>query len=359
MTWFRYMMETPDDGAGGGGEAVTDPPAEDPGYVSIFDRPDAWDTPEGEPPADEEEGPPAGAPGAAPPADPTPAAAVQPEGWSDEDWAGFQKQFPNGTPADLWKHYSALRTRFSQGEHLQPQPAADPEPEAAPPGFTHPDYSILGEIPVDGLTKPEIAALEGLMAEDPRAAAFWSLKNSEKLTQDEFDAIQNNWAANDPSAYRRFWAENDARLERERQEAEYGPRMEVVDEQRQREGIAQAEAAVPDITAHKDAFRDWLRERPEIDAHLATITDPEGVKNAVMTAFYQFYGPYRMGMDATEAAEAAERERVAAEEAAAAEAAGVAAQRRGRTAKPGAAAPPAGGEASPEDIREAIRAARH
>lgn len=355
MSWFRYYCEAPEE-SGGGGEVAEAVEEEAPARVSAFEKPDLWDAPPGEePPADEGEGPPAGAPGAAPLAEDTLVAAVQPEGWADEDWAAFQKKYPGGSAGDLWKHYSALQSEFSRVKNGVGTP--EPEPEAAPPGFTHPDYSILGEIPVDGLTAPERAAVEGLMAEDPKAAAYWSLKNSHKLTEPEFDAIQNNWAASDPQGYRRFWEENAQRLERERQEEEFGPRMEVVDIQRQREGIAQAEAAVPEITAHRDAFKEWLASRPEIDEHLATITEPEAVKNAVMTAFYQFYGPYRMQMDATQAAEAEAAEAKAAEEAEQAAAEAERQNKRARTATRTAPSAPDGNVASEDDIKAAIRGA--
>lgn len=346
--WFRICMEAPEEsGVGGEGEA---PPAEaPPAHVSAFENPDLWDAPPGdEPPA--EEPPPAETP---PPAE-APAAA-QPDGWSAEDWGAFQKKYPGGSPADLWKHYSNLQSEYSRVKNgVPPQAPAEEEPAAAPPGFTHPDYSILGPIPSDGLSVPEANALSALMAEDPKAAAYWALANSHKLTEPEFDAVQNGWAASDPQGYRRFWAENDARIERERQETELGPRLATVDEAMQREGAAMAQAAIPEITAHLEAFKGWLEARPELDEHLATLTQPDQVKNALITSFYQFYGPYRMEMDATEAAAAAERERIAAEEATAAEEAAKTAQSKARTATRGAPAAPSGGEASADDIRSAI-----
>jgi hypothetical protein len=348
--WFRYALETPDDGAGGGGEPAADEP-----HVSVFERPELWDTP----PAAEPE-PPAGE---TPPAEPPPAdaPAEKPDGWSDDDWGAFQKQFPKGTPADLWKHYSSLRTAYSRGERGAEPPAATPaaEPEpAAPTGWTSPDYSVLGEIPSDGLSVAQQHALAALMVEDPKSAAMWAVANSHLLSDDEFSAVQSHWHSADYWNASRYWEAARMQANQDRQEEELGPRLQAIDVQRQREGAALAEAAVPEITAHLEPFKEWLVARPAIDEHLGTLTDPEQVKNAVVAAFYQFYGPYRMSLDATEAAAAAERERVAAEEAAEAEAAAKNANRRAVTAGRGAPATPAGAGATPDDIRAAIRGAR-
>lgn len=352
---FRYAMEAADDGAGAGDAEEEfhsafsqegwqgDPPAEEPD--------------EAEPPASGGEAPPADAPEAAPQEEPTPQAAERPDGWSDEDWGRFQKQFPGGTTADLWKHYDNLRVKMSRGEHLEPAPAESEEEAEGPPTWTNPDYSVLGPIPQDGLSVPQQNALAALMVEDPKSAAMWAVQNNHLLSEEEFAAVQNHWHQNDYWGAKRYWDAAQEQMRAQQQEEELGPRLAAVDIQRQREGAALAEAALPAITAHIEPFKAWLEERPGLDEHLASLKDPHEIKDAVIAAFHQFYSPYRMTLDATERAAAEERERVAEEEAKKAEAEAEQANSRARTARRSAPAAPSGSDAAPDDIRAAIMAA--
>lgn len=350
---FRYWMETPDDGAGGGA-ATEDPPEETPDRPGVFSDPSRWDTPPAE--GVDEPAEPVDEPADEP--EDTPPAAVRPEGWADEDWAAFQRKYPGGSPADLWKHYSHLQSEYSRIKNGVPPKEEVEEVEETPPSWTAHGFSSLGPIPTDGLSMQQKTELSELMQLDPKAAAHWAVANSEMLTEDEFSAIQNNWALADPWGSRRYWDQAREQVSQERQQAELGPRMDVIDMQRRREGVAMTEQALPDFVAHKAAFAQWLEERPQVDEYLATLTTPEEVSTALTGAFYQFYGPYRMSMDAEAAAK--EEQRIAAEEAAAAEAAAAAetANVRARTARTTAPAAPAGSEASADDIRSAIRDAR-
>lgn len=354
MKWFRICMETPDDGAGGGGEEET-------GHVSVFNRPDLWDAPAVAEEATETEAPAAEPEQVGAADEPTaPAPAVKPDDWDDASWAGFQKQFPNGTPGDLWKHYSELRTRLSRGEHLQP---ATPEPEAEPefeepPSWRAHNFQSLGAIPSTGLSVQQRTELGELMGIDPEAAAHWAVANSHLLREDEFAAVQNVWAQADQWSYQTFWNEQRQRAQEQREQEEYGPRMEVVDMQRRQQGVAMLEGEMPLFTEHKAEFAQWLEERPQVDEYLASLTEPAQIKETLRGAFYQFYGPYMATKSAEE--QAAEAARVAAAETEQAEQAAAAetANRKAVTARRSAPATPAGGEASVDDIRDAIRTAR-
>lgn len=347
--WFRYTMETPDDGAGGGGE-------EPEGHVSVFERADLWDP---APSSDDDPGDPAAADPEPPAAD---APVERPDGWNDEDWGAFQKKYPGGSPADLWKHYRALESDYSRVKNGVPpknEPAPAPEPTPTPESWRAHNFSALGDIPVRGLSNVQREQLGELMGVDPEAAASWALANAHLLKEDEFNAVQNTWAQADPHGYRTFWAEQEELQRTAALEEQVGPTVDYATQQRQREGAQMAQAAVPDITAHLEPFKEWLEARPDVDQHFASLADPEQVKNAIIATFYQFYGPYRLGMDATEQAAAAERERVAAEEAATAAAAAETSNRRAVTATAGARqSPAAAGEATAQDIKDAIKNAR-
>lgn len=355
MSYFRRYYEAPDDGAGGGSDVAEETPVEEAfhdafstegwkGDVQPGEEAPEAEAPEAERQPVEEES--------------TPAVADRPDGWTDEDWAGFQKQFPNGSPADLWKHYSELRTRFSRGEHKQPEPAAEEEEEEVEPAsWRAHNFSSLGAIPTDGLSSVQRTELGELMQLDPKAAAHWAVANAELLTEDEFSAVQNNWHTADPWGAKRYW---DSAMEAQRQEQlaeQYGPTASVVNEQQQQKGFELAAAAVPALEEHRVEFGKWIEQNPGIDEQLTQITEPTQVRDALVTLFYSWFGPQALTrIHESEAAEAArlETERKEAEEAAAA----VEKQQRGaRTATRTAPATPAGGEASSDDIRAAIRGA--
>ena len=355
---FLYVCEAPDDS--GGGAAVDDPGegAPDEPFHSIFSQQGWADRAGGEPqPPDPDDDPDPPAGDLPVPPEP-PAAPAMPEGWEQADWDQFQKEYPGRTPAQLWNEHKNLRTLISRGEHKQPAPEPEPEPPA-PPTWTADDYSALGPIPQDGLTEIQRTQLGSLMQADPKSAAHWAAANSHLLTQQEFNAVQSNWFQADPFAAQQAWIQAEAQREQERQEAEYGPRMETVDLQQQRAGIALVEAAIPDFATHKADFSQWIEQNPEIDTYLATFKTPEQVRDALTVVYYQWYGPNlaeRLRVQqADQQAQEAESQRQAAEAQAAAEAA----NRNARTATRSAPTPTTGhGEASDDDIRAAIRNAR-
>jgi hypothetical protein len=352
-TYFHRYWEAPADGGGadeGGATTVEDDPGPGTGISDVFSDPTRWDEPAGTEPDPTPE------PAATEP-EPEPEPAEKPEDWSDEDWGAFQKQFPKGTPADLWKHYSALRTQFSRGEQHQPAPEPDPEPEPeeTPASWLAHQYQSLGPIPTDGLSVQQRTELADLMQQDPKAAANWAAANSHLLTEEEFSAIQSNWYQADPYGAQRAWASARDDYARQQQFEELAPRLAVVDAAQQVQGRDLAFQQMPIMLEQRDAFGKWIEDNPEVDEQLSQMTDPQQIAQSLQVVFSNWYMPQLMAQqaqaaaDATAAAEAAEAERVAAEEAAAAQ------QRRGRTATRTAPATPSGGSPTDDDIRAAIR----
>jgi hypothetical protein len=263
---FLWVCEAPDDSGGDADSGGDD--AGDDDFQSIFTQ-GGWDARAGgdvaveSPPSDDDATPPAQ----------EPSEPEVPDGWDPADWAQFQKEYPGRTPAQLWHEHKNLRTRFSQGEHKQP-PEPEPEPEG-PPTWTAADYSALGEIPQDGLTNIQREQLGSLMQADPKAAAHWAAANSHLMTEQEFAAVQSNWYQADPYGATMAWRQAEEQRLREEQQAEYGPRMEVVDQSQQLHGIALAEQAIPDFAEHKKDFSDWIEQNPQIDEHLASLKTPK------------------------------------------------------------------------------------
>jgi hypothetical protein len=352
VNYFRICMEAPE-GGGGGDDGALDEPE----FHGAF-TPEGWrgDPPVDTPDEDEEivaegeeddEGDPAD----------DDEAASQPDGWSDADWAAFQRQFPGGSEADLWKHYSELRTRMSRGEHLASEPAPEPQEQELPPGWTNHQFQSLGPIPQEGLSQQQRVELGELMELDAKAAANWAVANAHLLSEDEFSAVQNNYFTRDPWGARRQWAEAEENRRRMELEEEYGPVRETVNNQNQQTGMQMALSAVPDMEANRQDFAAWIRDNPEIDNHLTGMTDPSELRDSLVTIFYNWYAPTLLQRQHEQEQANAQAQADAAAAAEAAEQQARQATNRARTATRTAPAAPKGGEVSDDDIRGFIRQA--
>jgi hypothetical protein len=259
----------------------------------------------------------------------------------------------------LWKHYTNLRTRFSQGERGEAAPAPEPEPEPeAPPSWLAHQFQSLGEIPTDGLSVQQRNELGELMQIDPKAAGLWAVKNSELLTEEEFAAVQNSWATSDPWGHRRYWDQAAEQIRQEQMAERIDPAIGVVNDQQQNLGVNMALQEFPLIAEHRQEFGEWIEANPQLDEQLSQMTDPAQIKSAMITLFNTWYAP--RALTELHAAREENAARIAKEQAdaEAAQAAIEKQQRGARTATRSAPATPAGGEASADDIRAAIRGAR-
>lgn len=334
--YFKICMEAPEESGGG----ADDPAEEATGFVSAFseagwkgDRPEVTPDPVEEPEAEGEEEP------------------ETPEEVQERLYAGKYK-----TPEELeqaYEHAIALASR--KGVEV---PEVQPEPEAQMPTWRAPQYDALGEIPADGLSALQREQLSTLMQNDPKAAANWAAQNSHLLTEEEFGAIQGNWYTADPWGARQAWAAAEEAQRQERLQEEYGPTRQIVDMQQAGLGMRAAMEAVPQMMEHKDEFAQWIEDNPAIDDQLTAMTDPTEIRNALVTIFYNWYGPQALDRITQAEAERAAREEADAAAAAEAEAASQQANSRARTLTRSAPAVPAGSAASDDDIRAFIRGSR-
>lgn len=240
--------------------------------------------PEEAPAADEPEAPAAAdvAPGEPEeaPAETTPAETVP-------DWQAYGFK----TPDDMYASYKELQRTLTQ--QRQAPPVEEEEEEEATPTWQDHQFQALGEIPRVGLSAPQRTQLADLMTADPKAAALWALQNQQYMEPQDFKAVQNNWAQADPYEYNEFRdAIRTHMQETARAEAEESRNAYVLEQQRT-SAINDAKTALPIMEERGEEFGKWLEapENKDISAMLDGIQDPGRLRNALVSAFYQFAGP--------------------------------------------------------------------
>lgn len=302
------------------------------------------------PPAAEPEAPAEGAPPeGAPPTEGE--ATTEPE---QPEWRkyGFKDE------EAMWTSYKELQRAFHsrQPAPAEPEEAFDEEDEAALETWKSHNFQSLGEIPRVGLSAQQRTELADLMQVDPKAAALWAMQNQQYMEQGDFKAVQNNWAQNDPFEYHEFRQAVQVHMaEQQRQESQASQQEWVLTQQREH-AISEAKAALPLMGEKSDEFGDWLAaaENKDISVMLDSIQDPARLKNALVSAFYQFAGPQLYQEMVSSHAQAAQQQSELEAAAAAEEQARANASKGARTQTRTAPAAPDAGLDADEALRQAI-----
>lgn len=335
MTYFRTYHQV-DSGSGAGFDDDPISFAEAFGVNpdgSAYEAPEVDEsdpTPLPEPPSPE---PSAGDSGGSEPEPPaTPPSEPQPE------WAARFK-----TPEDIWKSYRELETKFSQRAPEQPQQPQQAEPPRVP--------IRPGDAPSEIKTE---ADLYGWASTDPKGAAMFAIEERDRLTEEQFNTVMNNWYAHSPFEAHQTWAaaQNQYLQERmdERQALQDAHYLHQVRDQ----GIEQAIKELPMLQEYAVELGEFIEKNPALNAMVEGGKTPEEIKNALHGIFYMMAGP-KLATQVLEqkvsrqVADAEARQRAEEEAAAAAQ----------RTQKAGSirrntAAPPTTPDAQDDAIREMI-----
>lgn len=257
----------------------------------------------------------------------------------------------------MWNSYKELQRTFHARNQPQPEEEDDDvEEEVEAPTWQSHQFQALGEIPRVGLSVEQRTQLADLMQVDPKSAALWALQNQEHMDPQDFKAVQNHWAQNDPYEYTEFRTALALHLQQQSRQAEEGPRAEYVLTQQREFAIQRAKEALPLMEERSEEFGDWLAspENRPISQMLDSIQDPERLRMALVSAFYQYAGPnlYQEMVTSHGRAAALEAERAALVESE--NAAREAASRGGRTQTRTAAAAPDGGGDADDALRALI-----
>lgn len=259
----------------------------------------------------------------------------------------------------MWTSYKELQRAFHSRQPAPPEPEADEfedDDEEAPATWQSHNFQSLGEIPRVGLSAQQRTELADLMQVDPKAAALWAMQNQQYMDQQDFKAVQNNWAQNDPYEWQQFQRAVDTHMqEQQRSESEATQREWVLTRQRE-DAIGEAKAALPLMDEKSDEFGDWLAapENKDISVMLDGISDPQRLKNALVSAFYQFAGPQLYQELVSSHAQAAQQQTDLEAAAKAEEEARANASKGARTQTRTAAAAPDAGLDADEALRQAI-----
>jgi len=196
--------------------------------------------------------------------------------------------------ADLAKSYTELRTRFSRGEHKQEDPVEDEplEPLAS------------GGIWVD----PEsVEDLYDRARENPQRAAVWAMQNRDRISDDVFNAVQNNWAAAEPWSAMQQAVAMAINGQATGQQQQFQPVVEkYLDDIRsaaaatvsdEYPGFVDAAPQIADYIDQNTQVRDWLNQQ----------TDPATIAAAFEQMYLVIAGPSALKQKHAEQAANAEQ----------------------------------------------------
>lgn len=226
-------------------------------------------------------------------ADPEPPAAEPTEESAPvPDWQAYGFK----TPDDMYASYKELQrtlTAQRQPQEAEEEWEEEEEDPAQTPTWQSHQFQALGEIPRVGLSAPQREQLADLMGVDPKAAALWALKNQEFMEPQDFKAVQNNWAQADPHEYHEFRDALRTHLEHQARTEEEASRNAYVLERQRESAINEAKRALPIMEERGEEFGKWLEapENRDISNMLDGIQDPGRLRNALVSAFYQYAGP--------------------------------------------------------------------
>lgn len=171
------------------------------------------------------------------------------------DAAPWAAEHPEWQAADAWKAYNELRTRFSRGEHNQPEQPAEEE-------VVDPFASLPPED--DERTVRQLAAY--YQSTGPRAALEWIDSNPGYVSAQTRNEFVKAWNQDDPGAVaqyaaERLWSERETQLRQEfqQQNAPYQARVQYgVNET----ALAQAAEKIPEWDTWGPRVMDFLVANP-------------------------------------------------------------------------------------------------
>lgn len=303
-------------------------------FGSTGDSGGAADDPPSDPPADPPSDPDPVAPadggdGGAPPPDPDPNAGAGEPPATDPEWVarGFA---PEDFTEKGWQTYRSLETRFSQTRPVT-EPALEEPPAPPPPVPLRPG--------VDGGEIDTEEKLYSYAQRAPRDAAMFALENRERLNDEQFELVMNNWFASNPTQYMQQVMAWNNEIQEERYREQQAEKDAHYLNTIRDTGIEQAVAELPMIADYRAELAAFMEENPHLNTWVEGLSTAAQVKSALHSIFYQMAGPKLAqqileSQVATSVAATAAAEAKAAEEAAAAEQTTKAQSTRRSTAKP-------------------------
>lgn len=183
-----------------------------------------------------------------------------------------------------WKTYRELETRFSQTRPVEPgaAPPAPDEPAKPPPAPLRPGG--IAEIKTE-------EDLYGWAQVAPKDAAMFALEQRERLSDEQFETVMNNWFASNPTQYmQQVLSWNNEIIEERQREAQVNQDAHYLNQIRDI-GIEQATAELPMISDYGPELADFMEANPHLNQWVEGLRTPDQVKSALHSIFYQMAGP--------------------------------------------------------------------